>query len=445
MLWLVALFIILQPGIFSKKIKLENILLRAYLFIFIAYILQGPIIKEGFQTTTYVVSTLAGQNSGFVDAPSGPGSSASFNVPTGVAVGTSGNVIVADTFNNRIRMVTPEGVVSTLAGSGSNTFADGTGANASFNIPFGVAIDKNGNVFVADTGNSLIRKVTPGGVVTTLAGSGSQGFADGNGTSASFYTPCGVAIDKNGNVIVADTYNHRIRMVTPEGVVSTLAGSGSDTFADGTGANASFNSPRGVAVDANNNIIVADTLNSCIRIVTPVGAVTTLAGSRAPAFADGTGAAASFRHPFGVAVDANGNVIVADAGNSRIRKVTPGGVVSTIAGRGLSVGSMTAGGAFANGTGADALFFNPTGVAINANGNIIVADKDNNRIRIINMSVVNNPPTPAPVVAPPATPLVIPAPKSNISTELIIAVIGIGGISMIGISLYLNAVLSPST
>jgi ATP-dependent protease HslVU (ClpYQ) peptidase subunit len=183
-----------------------------------------------------------------------------------VAVDSSGNVIVADRGNHRIRKVTPGGVVSTLAGSGGN-FSDGTGAGASFFYPDGVAVDNSGNVIVADRGNNRIRKVTSGGVVSTLAGSGSGTFADGTGTGASFFGPTGVAVDSSANVIVADRGNNRIRKVTPGGVVSTLAGSGAEAFADGTGAGASFFGPTDVAVDSSGNVIVADTGDNRIRVI----------------------------------------------------------------------------------------------------------------------------------------------------------------------------------
>ena len=172
----------------------------------------------------------------------------------------AGNVYVADYNNNRIRKVSPTGVVTTLAGTNNSypdIFADGTGAAAKFNGPSGVAVDSNGIIYVADAGNHRIRKVTSAGVVTTLAGSGSSGFLDGAPGTAKFSYPSGVAVDASGNVYVADEFNDRIRKVTPTGVVTTLAGT-SGGFADGPGATARFTSPRGVAVDAATNVFVAD-------------------------------------------------------------------------------------------------------------------------------------------------------------------------------------------
>ena len=200
-------------------------------------------------TSGLAVSTLAGTDTnGFVDAT---GAAARFDWPRGVAMDAAGNVYVADYNNNRIRKVSPTGVVTTLAGTNSG-FADGTGAAAQFNGPIGVAVDSNGIIYVADYNNHRIRKVTPAGVVTTLAGTNSSygnSYADGTGAAAKFYNPSGVAVDASGNVYVADEFNDRIRKVTPTGVVTTLAGTNGG-FADGPGATARFTSPRGVAVDA---------------------------------------------------------------------------------------------------------------------------------------------------------------------------------------------------
>ena len=211
--------------------------------------------------------------------------------------------------------------VTTLAGSGSEGSVDGTGIAASFKYPKGVAVDSIGNVYAADQGNHKIRKITSIGVVSTLAGSGAGGSVDGTGIAASFYYPKGVAVDSIGNVYVADGGN-KIRKITPSGVVSTLAGSGSEGSVDGTGIAARFSYPQGVAVDSIGNVYVACNGNHKIRKITPSGVVTTLAGSGSLGSVDGTGIAASFIYPMCVAVDSIGNVYVADGGN-KIRKITP--------------------------------------------------------------------------------------------------------------------------
>jgi hypothetical protein len=315
-----------------------------------------------------VVTTLAGSTKGYAD---GTGAAAKFGSPMDVAVDAAGNVYVADFNNNRIRKVSPGGVVTTLAGS-TQGYADGTGAAAKFFNPKGVAVDVAGNVYVADANNNRIRKVSPAGVVTTLAGAG-KGFADGTGVAAQFSYPTGLAVDVAGNVYVADANNNRIRKVSPAGVVTTLAGS-IQGYADGTGATAKFFNPHRVALDAAENVYVADEKNHRIRKVNPDGAVTTLAGST-QGYGDGTGATAKFSSPMSVAVDGAGNVYVTDFNNNRIRKVSPTGVVTTVAGAAIK--------GDADGTGAAAKFSNPKGVAVDVAGNVYVADLANNRIRKI--------------------------------------------------------------
>ena len=284
--------------------------------------------------TPYTFTTLAG-NAGSSGSTNATGSAARFDAPFAVAADGAGNVYVADTDNHTIRKVTPEGVVTTLAGkAGSAGSADGTGGAARFYRHSGVAVDGAGNVYVADTVNDTIRKVTPAGVVTTLAGkAGVSGTNNGTGGAARFNTPFGVAVDSATNVYVADTYNFMIRKVTPAGVVTTLAGwAGSSGSADGTGTAARFYYPSGVAVDNASNVYVADTYNYTIRKVTPAGVVTTLAGQ--PGWFgtnDGTGNAARFYLPSGVAVDGSGKVYVADQYNYTIRKGNPAFVILTAA------------------------------------------------------------------------------------------------------------------
>ncbi len=318
------------------------------------------------------VSTLSG--SGTAGSDDGAGVMASFNLPSDIAVDAVGNVFVADTNNHKIRKITPSGVVSTLAGSDTFGFVDGIGTSAKFNRPTGIAVDAAGNLYVGDVSNNKIRKITPSGVVSTFAGSGNYDFADGNATEASFRSPSGVAVDAAGYVYVADILNNKIRKITSSGEVTTLAGSVSGS-ADGIGIAASFSAPTGVAVDAVGNVYVADCQNNKIRKITSSGEVTTLAGSGAEDSLDGTGAAASFYRPTSVELDASGNVYVAEYYSHKIRKVTPSGVVSTFAGSGIY--------GFADGIATEAKFSSPYGVAVDAAGNVYVSDKYNHKIRKI--------------------------------------------------------------
>jgi sugar lactone lactonase YvrE len=328
-------------------------------------------------TSAGVVTTFAGTAlmSGSTD---GTGSAASFNSPLGIAVDASGNLYVTDFNTSKIRKITPESVVTTLAG-GAGVYADGTGMEARFNSPQGITSDASGNLYVADTNNSMIRMVTPEGVVTTLAGTaGTAGHADGTGLAAGFYYPEGITADANGNLYVADTYNCIIRKITPEGVVSTLAGTAEASGStDGTGSAARFGKPEGIAVDTSGNLYVADTYNDTIRKITPEGVVTTLAGTtRTSGSTDGTGSAARFDEPEGIAVDASSNLYVADKSNGTIRKITPEGVVTTLAGNPREAG-------WVDGTGSEARFYYPEGIAVDASGNLYVVDTGLEEIRRI--------------------------------------------------------------
>lgn len=221
--------------------------------------------------------------------------------------------------------------VTTLAGDGApSTRDDANAAQSRFSDPFGVVVDAQGNVFVADAGASnRIRKITAQNYVTTIAG-GAEGYADGAGASASFSTPSGLALDRDGNIYVADTGNNRIRKLAPDGTVSTIAGSGAAGFRDGSAHDAQFDAPLGVAVDTQKNVYVADTYNDRIRVISPSGEVKTLAGAGTPGYADGDAGSARFDTPCGVAVMPNGVLVVADTGNGRLRRITPAGQVTTV-------------------------------------------------------------------------------------------------------------------
>jgi sugar lactone lactonase YvrE len=330
-------------------------------------------------TSAGVVTTLAG-SAGSPGGADGTGSAARFDSPELVATDSSGNVYVTEDNAQTIRMITPAAVVTTVAGVRTDLGdTNGSIAGARFYGPAGLAVDRDGNIYLAEYANSTVRKIASSGLVTTLAGSPpAHGSADGTGNGARFNAPWGVATDSGGNVYVPDSNNHTIRKITPAGVVTTIAGSaGLPGSADGAAYAASFNSPRGVATDGSGNVYVADTNNHTIRKITPGGAVMTLAGlPGAPGSADGTGSAASFAFPSAVAVDSGGNVYVTDYSNDTIRKITPGGAVTTLAGLPGSPGS-------ADGTGSAAHFYHPGGVATDSNGNVYVADSDNNTIRKI--------------------------------------------------------------
>jgi hypothetical protein len=330
-------------------------------------------------TPAGVVTRFAGSNpSGNpCGSENGAGDVARFSFANGVATDGAGNVYVADTFNNKIRKITQAGVVSTLAGSGAFGFSDGTGAAAVFRSPRGVAVDGAGNVYVADSQNHMIRQVTPAGVVTSIAGlAQNSGSADGTGNLARFNNPFAVAVDSTGNLYVADSNNHTIRKIAPGGVVTTLAGTaGSTGSTNATGTAARFFTPRGIAVDAAGTLYVADSANRRIRQVTAAGVVTTFAGAGLAGGVDGTIATARFNNPEGVAVDAAGVVYVADTTSDTIRKIASG-VVTTIAGFGDSLGS-------ADGDDQTARFAYPFGVAVDSHRNVYVADRNNHTIRKI--------------------------------------------------------------
>jgi len=337
---------------------------------------SSPTPTEVIYTT---VSTLAGKGGhGFAD---GAGSTAQFDHPVGVAVNSQGTVYVADGWNNCIRQISAAGVVSTLAGSQAYGLADGQGAAAQFSHPSGLVVDAQGTIYVADTYTNCIRKITPGGLVSTLAGSYNKGYADGTGPNALFDSPTAIAIDAQGMLYVADTHNQRIRKVTPAGVVSTVAGGGptgfgKGSFADGVGEAARFNAPYGVAVDAQGTLYVADAWNYRIRKITPAGVVSTLAGSGANAFADGPAAVAQFYFPYSVAVGAGGIVYVADFGANRIRKIQADGMVSTLAG-------VSENEEFLDGPIGQAKFAAPASLTIGTSGIMYVGDTGNAKIRKI--------------------------------------------------------------
>jgi streptogramin lyase len=347
--------------------------------------------------TNWVIGTIAGIGGpGFTD---GTNNFARFHLPEGMSLNINGNVYVADKNNNVIRQLAVIGtnwVVSTIAGqAGIAGSVDGTNADALFSSPGALATDGGGNLYLTDTGNDIIRKLTPEGmnwVVTTIAGrAGIQGSSDGTNGGALFTSPYGIATDIVGNLYVTDTGNETLRKLSPTGtnwVVTTIAGLAGDYgYLDGTNSGARFDDPLGLAVNSAGAIFIADFFNDCIRKVAPVGTnwvVTTVAGSNTSAGgANGTNGAARFWNPTGVTVSGAGVLFIADSQNNSIRKITPIGtnwVVSTIGGMNSIIGIQPFVGN-SDGTNTQALFNGPAGIVVDVNGNLLVADSSNNTIR----------------------------------------------------------------
>ena len=336
--------------------------------------------------TRYTFVNFTGVTGG-AGAEDGDGAAARFYSPIGISTDSNGNVYVADLNNATIRKIAPNGTTTTLAGlAGAFGKALGTGAAAQFGGPTGTAVDSKGNIFVCDSLNHQIRKVTPQGVVTIFAGGNSSGALDANGTKAFFNFPADIAIDAADNIWVADANNHTIRKITPSGDVTTVAGSAPvKGYKDGSGKVAQFSFPNGVACDKDGNVYVADTANCAIRKVTPAGVVTTFAGHPGPGHDDGIGTAASFHFPYGLCFGPSGNLYVADTQNNLIRKITPGAAVSTIAGNPeqVKVGDITSNLGTSDGTGSAARFYYPYDIAADNNGTLYVVDTNNHTIRKI--------------------------------------------------------------
>ena len=331
-----------------------------------------------------IISTVAGSEfGGFFSGDGGPATDASLAFPQGVAVDAAGNLFVADTFNHRIRQVSPDGIISTVAGNGIRGLSGdgGPATNASLANPDGLAVDAAGNLFIADSSNHRIRRVSPDGIISKVAGSEFGGFFSGDGgpaTNAAVAFPRGLALDTAGNLFIADTLNFRIRRVSPDGIISTVAGNGTERFSGDGGAatSASLVRPQAVAVDAAGNLFIADTFNHRIRQVSPDGIISTVAGNGIRGFSgDGGPATNASLDPDGLAVDAAGNLFIADFGNGRIRRVSPDGIISTVAGNGR--GGFSGDG----GPATDASLRFPGGVALDAAGNLFIADRGNDRIR----------------------------------------------------------------
>jgi serine/threonine-protein kinase len=326
-----------------------------------------------------VVETYAGTGApGYKD---GPVREAQFNTPVGLAVDAAGNLYVFDWFNFLIRLISPDGMVSTLAGTGEQGFKDGPAAQAQFRgLALTLAVDPAGDLVVPDGGNHRIRLIAPNGKVSTLAGTGEAGYNDGPADQAQFDNPTGVTMDAAGNVYVADAGNNRIRVITPQHQVRTLAGSGEPGYEDGPATEAQFDNPNSLTVDSSGNIVVAEGFpwlfrgTRRLRLITPAGMVTTLAGGE-PGHKDGPATEARFVFPMSPASDAGGNLVVADDGDARLRLVMPDGLVYTLAGTGQAGRT--------DGPGPVAQFAEPAGVAVGSRGEVYVSEPNAHTIRRI--------------------------------------------------------------
>jgi len=304
----------------------------------------------------------------------GPKADAQFNWPTDVAVAPDWTVYVADFGNNRLRVISPEGTVRTLAG-GDAGFADGSGKVARFSGPNGIVLGPDGALYVADAGNARIRRVAPDGTTTTLAGDGVRGLQDGPGAEARFAYPTGLAFGPERRLYVVDRWAHCVRQVAPDGTVTTVAGNGVPGFVDGPGSEARFDNPLSAAWDPQWGLVVTDSGNHALRRVDPDGTVSTLMGGPFPRAADGPPERAGFYWDTGIVSDGRGGLYVADAQNHKVRRLTRTRYLTTVAGSGHQ--------GVVDGPDRQAAFAFITGLTLDPADNLLVADSGANRIRRI--------------------------------------------------------------
>jgi len=304
----------------------------------------------------------------------GPKEDARFNWPTDVAVAPDWTVYVADFGNNRLRVISPEGRVRTLAG-GDEGYADGPGEDARFSGPNGITLGPDGALYVADAGNARIRRVTPDGRTSTLAGDGLRGLRDGPAATAEFAYPTGLAFDPGGRLYVVDRWAHCVRAVAPDGVVTTVAGNGEPGFVDGPGSEARFDNPLSATWDPEWGLVVTDSGNHALRRVAPDGTVGTLVGGPFPKVADGPAERAGFYWDTGIVSDGRGGLYVSDAQNHKVRRLTRTLFVTTVAGSGRQ--------GVVDGPDRQAAFAFITGITLDPAENLLVADSGANRIRRI--------------------------------------------------------------
>lgn len=329
------------------SILMKRSSLRGLFFVFILFLVTVlfPESMSQWLAKSYasngIITTFAGSGESGYSGDNGPATSAKLMPPTGVAVDRHGNVYIAENVNHIVRKISPDGIITTIAGTGEEGFSGdgGLAVSAQLRLPRGVAVDKNGNVYIADAGNHKIRKVSTAGIITTVAGTGKDTEYNGLITPDDLYAPYDVEVDNNGNVYILDSYYSRVRLLTPDGVVRTIVATSYEHGFSGDGGlaiDAKLNVPYGIAVDQAGNIYIADTHNSRIRKVSVDGIITTIAGTGEEGYSGDGGPAisAKLNRPHGITVDKNNNIYFADYYNDRVRKITPDGIITTVAGNG---------------------------------------------------------------------------------------------------------------
>jgi sugar lactone lactonase YvrE len=342
-------------------------------------------------TLAPVITTIAGNGTAGSGGDGGPATSAAINGPSATAIDAAGNIYIADAYSSRVRKIDITGTISTIVGNGICNFSGDGGPATSAMVcqPYGVAVDNAGNVYIADTYNYRIRKINSSGIISTIAGNGTATFSGDGGpsVSAAVNAPSGVTVDAAGNIYIADAGNYRVRKINSSGIISTVAGNGSAGFSGdgGPAVKASFSTTYSVAVDPAGNIYISDIYNTRIRKVNTAGIVSTIGGNGSYGFSGDGGPAtnAQISNPYGITVDAAGEVYIADTYNNRVRFINTSGIMSTIAGTG--VGGFSGDG----GAPTSAQLFDPYGVTVDAKGNVYVADINNQRVRKLQQSILN--------------------------------------------------------
>ena len=334
------------------------------------------------------ITTVAGNGTKGFCGDGGPATQACLNLPSDLAVDAAGNLYIADDENNRVRRVAPDGTITTVAGNGTKGFCGdgGPATQACLWGPYALAVDAADNLYIADWGNHRVRRVAPDGTITTVAGNGTDDFCGDGGpaTQACLSGPHGLAVDAAGNLYIAEWWNARVRRVAPDGTITTVAGNGSNGRFCGDGGPATqacLNRPGWLAVDAAGNLYFPDWGNARVRRVAPDGTITTVAGNGTKGFCGDGGPAtqACLNAPYGVAVDAAGNLYIADACNARVRRVAPDGTITTVAGNG------TKGFCGDGGPASQACLLGPGGLAVDAAGNLYIANWGNHRVRRVTL------------------------------------------------------------